>query len=88
MAETWIEAALNGPWGRERQPGIPITVDEVIGLIQELQVQWLARRLNDEADRPDAGAGGLVDLTAGDRGGGEAHRPPAVAPRDPPVPLR
>ncbi|KMO37917.1 3-keto-5-aminohexanoate cleavage protein [Methylobacterium aquaticum] len=30
MAEIWIEAALNGPWGRERQPGIPITVDEVV----------------------------------------------------------
>ncbi|GJD47722.1 3-keto-5-aminohexanoate cleavage enzyme [Methylobacterium crusticola] len=30
MGEVWIEAALNGPWGRERQPGIPITVDEVV----------------------------------------------------------
>ena len=30
MARTWIEAALNGPWGRERQPGIPITVDECV----------------------------------------------------------
>jgi len=27
---TWIEAALNGPWGRDRQPGIPVTVDEVV----------------------------------------------------------
>ncbi|MGU3494623.1 3-keto-5-aminohexanoate cleavage protein [Xanthobacteraceae bacterium A53D] len=26
----WIEAALNGPWSRQRQPGIPITVDEVV----------------------------------------------------------
>ncbi len=26
----WIEAALNGPWGRERQHGIPITVEEII----------------------------------------------------------
>ncbi len=26
----WIEAALNGPWGRERQPGIPVTVDEIV----------------------------------------------------------
>lgn len=26
----WVEAALNGPWGRERQPGIPITVDEIV----------------------------------------------------------
>jgi uncharacterized protein (DUF849 family) len=28
--QTWIEAALNGPWGRERQPGIPITPEEII----------------------------------------------------------
>ncbi len=27
---TWIEAALNGPWGRDRQPGIPITVEEIV----------------------------------------------------------
>lgn len=27
---TWIEAALNGPWGRERQPRIPITVDAIV----------------------------------------------------------
>lgn len=26
----WIEAALNGPWGRERQPGIPLTVAEIV----------------------------------------------------------
>lgn len=25
-----VEAALNGPWSRERQPGIPITVQECI----------------------------------------------------------
>jgi uncharacterized protein (DUF849 family) len=30
MNSTWIEVALNGPWGRERQPGIPISADEVI----------------------------------------------------------
>ncbi|MDE2361413.1 MAG: 3-keto-5-aminohexanoate cleavage protein [Hyphomicrobiales bacterium] len=30
MNKIWIEAALNGPWGRERQPGIPITVAEVV----------------------------------------------------------
>jgi 3-keto-5-aminohexanoate cleavage enzyme len=30
MTGVWIEAALNGPWGRERQPGIPITVEAVI----------------------------------------------------------
>ena len=30
MSSVWIEAALNGPWGRERQPGIPIAVDEVV----------------------------------------------------------
>lgn len=30
MGKVWIEAALNGPWGRERQPGIPVTVDEIV----------------------------------------------------------
>lgn len=27
---TWIEAAINGPWGSERQPGSPTTVAECI----------------------------------------------------------
>lgn len=26
----WIEAAINGPWGRQRQPLIPITVKEIV----------------------------------------------------------
>lgn len=26
----WIEVALNGPWGRERQPRIPVTVEEIV----------------------------------------------------------
>ena len=26
----WIEAAINGPWGRERQPGIPLTIPEIV----------------------------------------------------------
>jgi 3-keto-5-aminohexanoate cleavage enzyme len=30
MSSVWIEAALNGPWGRHRQPGIPITIAEII----------------------------------------------------------
>lgn len=30
MPKVWIEVALNGPWGRERQPGIPITVAEIV----------------------------------------------------------
>ena len=30
MARIWIEAALNGPWGRERQPLIPVSVDEIV----------------------------------------------------------
>jgi 3-keto-5-aminohexanoate cleavage enzyme len=30
MGNVWIEAALNGPWGRYRQPGIPITAAEII----------------------------------------------------------
>lgn len=28
--KVWIEAALNGPWGRERQPAMPITVDQIV----------------------------------------------------------
>lgn len=27
---TWLEVAVNGPWGREAQPGVPITADECI----------------------------------------------------------
>ena len=30
MPHTWIEAALNGPWSRKRQPGIPDTVDAIV----------------------------------------------------------
>ena len=30
MGKVWIEAALNGPWGRERQPGIPVAVEEIV----------------------------------------------------------
>lgn len=28
--DVWLEAALNGPWGRQTQPGIPITADEIV----------------------------------------------------------
>ena len=30
MPKVWIEAALNGPWTRERQPAIPISVAEIV----------------------------------------------------------
>lgn len=30
MPKVWIEAALNGPWGRERQPTIPVSVDAIV----------------------------------------------------------
>lgn len=30
MAPIWLEAALNGPWGRSEQPGVPLTVEECI----------------------------------------------------------
>jgi 3-keto-5-aminohexanoate cleavage enzyme len=30
MGPIWLEAAINGPWGRTRQPGIPITTTEII----------------------------------------------------------
>lgn len=28
--KTWLEVALNGPWGRERQPRVPIAIDEIV----------------------------------------------------------
>lgn len=28
--ETWIEVAVNGPWGQTRQPGIPIAVGDIV----------------------------------------------------------
>jgi uncharacterized protein (DUF849 family) len=27
---TWLEVALNGPWGRARQPGIPVAVEQIV----------------------------------------------------------
>jgi 3-keto-5-aminohexanoate cleavage enzyme len=30
MRKVWIEAALNGPWSRSRQPGIPETVEAIV----------------------------------------------------------
>jgi 3-keto-5-aminohexanoate cleavage enzyme len=30
MQKTWLEAALNGPWGRKRQPGVPLAVNEIV----------------------------------------------------------
>ena len=27
---TWLEVALNGPWGRGRQPGIPVRIEEIV----------------------------------------------------------
>jgi uncharacterized protein (DUF849 family) len=28
--KTWIEVSLNGPWSRDRQPGIPISVKDIV----------------------------------------------------------
>jgi uncharacterized protein (DUF849 family) len=28
--KTWLETSLNGPWSRDRQPGIPITVKDIV----------------------------------------------------------
>ena len=28
--KVWLEVALNGPWGRQRQPRIPIEPSEII----------------------------------------------------------
>ena len=30
MTKVWIEAAINGPWGKARQPGIPVTTQEIV----------------------------------------------------------
>jgi len=30
MTTIWLEAAINGPWGKERQPESPTTIDECI----------------------------------------------------------
>ncbi len=30
MPKVWIEAALNGPWTRAKQPGIPVAVEEIV----------------------------------------------------------
>lgn len=30
VRKTWLEVALNGPWGRERQPRIPVTTKAII----------------------------------------------------------
>jgi len=30
MSPVWLEAALNGPWGRDRQPDIPVTIEEIV----------------------------------------------------------
>jgi 3-keto-5-aminohexanoate cleavage enzyme len=30
MRKVWIEAALNGPWSRALQPGIPDTIETII----------------------------------------------------------
>lgn len=27
----WLEAAINGPWGKSRQPGIPVAMADIIG---------------------------------------------------------
>jgi uncharacterized protein (DUF849 family) len=29
-AKTWLEVSLNGPWGRGRQPRIPVSVEEIV----------------------------------------------------------
>lgn len=30
MSKVWIEAALNGPWTRAKQPGIPVAVEDIV----------------------------------------------------------
>ena len=35
--KTWLEVSLNGPWSRDRQPGIPISTfgDEAWGMLEK-----------------------------------------------------
>jgi len=28
--KVWIEVALNGSWGRDKQPNVPVTAEEII----------------------------------------------------------
>ena len=37
MTKVWIEAALNGPWTRAKQPGIPVAVDEIVATASRAQ---------------------------------------------------
>ena len=30
MRKTWLEVALNGPWGKARQPGIPVRIADIV----------------------------------------------------------
>jgi uncharacterized protein (DUF849 family) len=30
MRKTWLEVALNGPWGKARQPRIPVRVEDIV----------------------------------------------------------
>jgi uncharacterized protein (DUF849 family) len=30
MHKTWLEVALNGPWGKARQPGIPVRIADIV----------------------------------------------------------
>ncbi len=30
LGKNWLEVALNGPWTKKRQPGIPVSVDEIV----------------------------------------------------------
>ena len=30
LGKNWLEVALNGPWTRKRQPGIPVSVAEIV----------------------------------------------------------
>ena len=36
MRKVWIEAALNGGWSRTLQPGIPDTVEAIIGALEKV----------------------------------------------------
>jgi uncharacterized protein (DUF849 family) len=52
--KVWLEVALNGPWSRARQPGIPVAVREDAPFgSRHSNVQWV-----EEAVRAIRAAGG------------------------------
>ena len=59
MHKTWLEVALNGMWGKDLQPQIPVRVEDIVALNRIRKQQNHARYLAvadipDEADDTEA----------------------------------